>query len=123
MLFRSASLPADAGAAAAAADAARRPHRGLAVEPGGHHGRPRRDAGAGRLLPRGGHPPGVGRDLPWHLLRPARRQRAGADRRSEEHTSELQSLMRISYAVFCLNTKKTKYTQNKNNNTNTIQTH
>src|SRR3546814_3986479 len=27
-------------------------------------------------------------------------------RRSEEHTSELQSLMRISYAVFCLNTKK-----------------
>src|SRR3546814_3111011 len=28
------------------------------------------------------------------------------DRRSEEHTSELQSLMRISYAVFCLKTKK-----------------
>src|SRR3546814_8955676 len=28
------------------------------------------------------------------------------DRRSEEHTSELQSLMRISYAVFCLNKKK-----------------
>src|SRR3546814_2481668 len=27
--------------------------------------------------------------------------------RSEEHTSELQSLMRISYAVFCLNTKRT----------------
>src|SRR3546814_9180443 len=32
-------------------------------------------------------------------------------RRSEEHTSELQSLMRISYAVFCLKKKKT------NNNT------
>src|SRR3546814_4682637 len=31
-----------------------------------------------------------------------------ADRRSEEHTSELQSLMRISYAVFCLK-KKTLY--------------
>src|SRR3546814_7077212 len=30
--------------------------------------------------------------------------------RSEEHTSELQSLMRISYAVFCLK-KKTKYTR------------
>src|SRR3546814_5722682 len=28
------------------------------------------------------------------------------DRRSEEHTSELQSLMRISYAVFCLNKKR-----------------
>src|SRR3546814_6122005 len=36
--------------------------------------------------------------------------RADADRpqpRSEEHTSELQSLMRISYAVFCLKKKKT----------------
>src|SRR3546814_6268569 len=34
------------------------------------------------------------------------------DHRSEEHTSELQSLMRISYAVFCLKKKKTdhKYT-------------
>src|SRR3546814_1072893 len=32
-------------------------------------------------------------------------------RRSEEHTSELQSLMRISYAVFCL--KKKKHTQYK----------
>src|SRR3546814_8942638 len=32
-------------------------------------------------------------------------------RRSEEHTSELQSLMRISYAVFCL--KKTTNQQNK----------
>src|SRR3546814_4962479 len=33
------------------------------------------------------------------------------DRRSEEHTSELQTLMRISYAVFCL---KKKTTQQKN---------
>src|SRR3546814_6224525 len=32
-------------------------------------------------------------------------ERAGAGRRSEEHTSELQSLMRISYAVFCLKQK------------------
>src|SRR3546814_9704793 len=30
--------------------------------------------------------------------------------RSEEHTSELQSLMRISYAVFCLKNKKKYYT-------------
>src|SRR3546814_1549058 len=30
-----------------------------------------------------------------------------SDQRSEEHTSELQSLMRISYAVFCLKKKKT----------------
>src|SRR3546814_5208987 len=33
--------------------------------------------------------------------------------RSEEHTSELQSLMRISYAVFCLKKKKKKETQIK----------
>src|SRR3546814_7352861 len=40
--------------------------------------------------------------------------------RSEEHTSELQSLMRISYAVFCLNKKKPpfyqQYQQKKNSN-------
>src|SRR3546814_4135977 len=35
-----------------------------------------------------------------------------AGKRSEEHTSELQSLMRISYAVFCLK-KKTKTNNNK----------
>src|SRR3546814_1571655 len=34
-------------------------------------------------------------------------------RRSEEHTSELQSLMRISYAVFCLKKKKKKSKRNK----------
>src|SRR3546814_10077932 len=34
-----------------------------------------------------------------------------AIKRSEEHTSELQSLMRISYAVFCLKKKKTKINQ------------
>src|SRR3546814_9011061 len=73
-------------------------------------------------------------DLRERLLRPAPRQRARvrgpasprhgghrgcghlADRhlradhgRSEEHTSELQSLMRISYAVFCLKKKKEHY--------------
>src|SRR3546814_4391272 len=36
--------------------------------------------------------------------------RTAARQRSEEHTSELQSLMRISYAVFCLKNKNTKYT-------------
>src|SRR3546814_6000930 len=35
------------------------------------------------------------------------------ERRSEEHTSELQSLMRISYAVFCLKKKKQTDTHNK----------
>src|SRR3546814_5471194 len=36
---------------------------------------------------------------------------AVAEIRSEEHTSELQSLMRISYAVFCLKKKKQQYEQ------------
>src|SRR3546814_1710789 len=39
---------------------------------------------------------------------PLRAQRFQEPARSEEHTSELQSLMRISYAVFCLKKKKTK---------------
>src|SRR3546814_10617034 len=44
----------------------------------------------------------------------ARPRKAGEPERSEEHTSELQSLMRISYAVFCLKKnrrKKTIYSQ------------
>src|SRR3546814_4980370 len=55
------------------------------------------------------------RQLADHLLKPAfRRPRQRNDHlidltgRSEEHTSELQSLMRISYAVFCLKKKKNK---------------
>src|SRR3546814_4488605 len=62
------------------------------------------------------------RDLGWHgrepgpagvqWLGPARDGIPGTRRRSEEHTSELQSLMRISYAVFCLK-KKIYKTQNK----------
>src|SRR3546814_4982486 len=41
----------------------------------------------------------------------AKPQKSG---RSEEHTSELQSLMRISYAVFCLKTKKNTVTTSNN---------
>src|SRR3546814_10684722 len=41
--------------------------------------------------------------------------------RSEEHTSELQSLMRISYAVFCLKKKKTT-TRRSNTTTRTAPT-
>src|SRR3546814_2094523 len=51
-----------------------------------------------------------GRDESRRLLTDADIQ---ANIRSEEHTSELQSLMRISYAVFCLKKKKHK-THNKN---------
>src|SRR3546814_3014249 len=43
--------------------------------------------------------------LLYGLARACRRLLWGAAQRSEEHTSELQSLMRISYAVFCLKKK------------------
>src|SRR5213596_4409193 len=55
--------------------------------------------------------------IPRHLLqRPLRRRQADPLRRSEEHTSELQSHGLISYAVFCLKKKK-------NNNKQTHTTH
>src|SRR3546814_6795646 len=50
-------------------------------------------------------------------FRPGENVAIWGSNRSEEHTSELQSLMRISYAVFCL--KKTKTSQKCQNNTNT----
>src|SRR3546814_1278366 len=43
-------------------------------------------------------------------------QRLHPQPRSEEHTSELQSLMRISYAVFCLKKKKQKHKVSAENN-------
>src|SRR3546814_2108671 len=43
--------------------------------------------------------------------------------RSEEHTSELQSLMRISYAVFCLKKKKNKSTKYSEHTLNTTNQH
>src|SRR3546814_4516430 len=48
-----------------------------------------------------------------HASEGAAPDRPGAiQHRSEEHTSELQSLMRISYAVFCLKKKKNNYYRN-----------
>src|SRR3546814_3317131 len=44
--------------------------------------------------------------------RPAARRANELDDRSEEHTSELQSLMRISYAVFCLKNKNSRHHYN-----------
>src|SRR3546814_20719261 len=70
---------------------------------GGRAGRHRRGAVAGR---------GLGRaDAALERRRRGARGRGAAGRgaRSEEHTSELQSLMRISYAVFCLKKKNESY--------------
>src|SRR3546814_2299045 len=63
-------------------------------------------------------PQAVAADSP--LRRAAQHRPAGACDRSEEHTSELQSLMRISYAVFCL--KKKKKTQHPTRETQTFLT-
>src|SRR3546814_11284807 len=75
------------------------PGAARAARPAGRHALRRRAADA-RSRPRaGGRAEAAGR------RRAVARPRA--EDRSEEHTSELQSLMRISYAVFCLKKKNT----------------
>src|SRR3546814_2548120 len=59
-------------------------------------------------------PAGVGMVLQYQLYEPS-------DQRSEEHTSELQSLMRTSYAVFCL--KKKKHIRNATQKLQIVRTH
>src|SRR3546814_3804086 len=86
-LFRSAVPPAQASLG-------RRAERGARPAASGQAEGRRRPPAAARRPRRP-----LGRHLGWT-----------PDRRSEEHTSELQSLMRISYAVFCLK-KKTKTNQ------------
>src|SRR3546814_3444330 len=53
--------------------------------------------------------PGVEREQERPRLGRIREEELADAFRSEEHTSELQSLMRISYAVFCLKKKKKKH--------------
>src|SRR3546814_5945164 len=80
--------------------------RGRGRRGGEERRRPVRRAGEGQALPEAG----AADDPGGRGVRCARHD-AAQDRRhlrSEEHTSELQSLMRISYAVFCLKQKKKK---------------
>src|SRR3546814_8230534 len=90
------------------------PNGGGCGEPGKRHARPgdsepQDRVGAaprtGEQLAHGDHPTSqyAGGWVAWHLP-----GRPCAGPRSEEHTSELQSLMRISYAVFCLQKKITQ---------------
>src|SRR3546814_1555169 len=68
-----------------------------------------RDLSAVRHIGRHGHRAAADRRAVGPLVHRGRRVAAGDGNRgarSEEHTSELQSLMRISYAVFCLKKKK-----------------
>src|SRR3546814_2119835 len=60
-------------------------------------------------------------NCPAAIARTSAKERMTLDR-SEEHTSELQSLMRISYAVFCLK-KKTHYMNYAAGPTHTLQSH
>src|SRR3546814_1758224 len=53
-------------------------------------------------------------ELTEAMVAPASALAVSVAERSEEHTSELQSLMRISYAVFCLKKKTTKTSQTTN---------
>src|SRR3546814_2720920 len=64
---------------------------------------PRRARGAGSCARRSARPDRDGHPAAPYI------------RRSEEHTSELQSLMRISYAVFCLKKKKIQSTEIEHN--------
>src|SRR3546814_1372851 len=60
----------------------------------------------GLLLGIAGAAHAAGSGMPWE--EPLQQVLESVQGRSEEHTSELQSLMRISYAVFCLKKKKKK---------------
>src|SRR3546814_7503146 len=60
-------------------------------------------------------------ELDGHLLTLRANVINVANKRSEEHTSELQSLMRISYAVFCLKKKNKKTTLHSRQTTKQIR--
>src|SRR3546814_1352204 len=128
-LAAGASVALDPHASAAGAlrggdDRPQPPGVGLAADPGGlpagHRRGLVRAAGHGVDAQRaaGAGPRRLRDDA--HAAQPAGRPpdgRARLDRRrgrSEEHTSELQSLMRISYAVFCLKKKKEQKKENMN---------
>src|SRR3546814_5536959 len=81
--------------------------RSLAVQPGLQRRRDPADLAAGHLRLR--HRDRGGKAGPARLRQQPHLHERDQHGRSEEHTSELQSLMRISYAVFCLK-KKTKTT-------------
>src|SRR3546814_5669704 len=92
-----------------------RSQRGVGRGPGRgdeREARPQDARQAARRSPQGARP---GRQV-------GSRQLANPALRSEEHTSELQSLMRISYAVFCLKKKKTHNHHNSQDKLNNTQT-
>src|SRR3546814_4247737 len=102
-MIEGAAIGAEGGAVAGQQAAEDRPQRSVGVEPIEGRGRIGLVAGdAADPEPTGAVDAGVVAALLGHARQHLRTERA---RRSEEHTSELQSLMRISYAVFCLKKK------------------
>src|SRR3546814_4952454 len=84
--------------------------------------------GASPLVPTDTPPPFSSRlsrcshlDCRAALVKPSAMAPMRFARRSEEHTSELQSLMRISYAVYCLKKKKKKKTRRNTQSTSKHQ--
>src|SRR3546814_2824191 len=76
---------------------------------------------AGRLAPRRPQAAKRNEKPGTHRSETARRPTTATRRpRSEEHTSEVQSLMRISYAVFCLKKKKNKKVRTKTKPSNRV---
>src|SRR3546814_1644341 len=82
------------------------PYTTLFRSGGGRRAPPVRALGQGPRAVRGRPPVPGCRHRAAEGAAVARRPGCARGRRSEEHTSELQSLMRISYAVFCLKKKK-----------------
>src|SRR3546814_4900035 len=83
-------------------------YAGLRAGDGAGQPRDAANSGAGFARRAAGAGAGIGAANQLRQLQDRRQESAGA--RSEEHTSELQSLMRISYAVFCLKKKTKKHT-------------
>src|SRR3546814_4090956 len=98
-LFRSHAVRVDAGARVAEGDMLAEDRRNdrLVIDAGIGHQHVERAEGVDG--------PAFETDAGIVLLQALVGAEIGAARRSEEHTSELQSLMRISYAVFCLQKK------------------
>src|SRR3546814_8623846 len=88
--------------------------RGFALGIGFHHGPAvdHRGSEIGAVMERNRRNRAMLRHGDRRLISDLGARRGGVDdeqQRSEEHTSELQSLMRISYAVFCMKKKNTQY--------------
>src|SRR3546814_8839458 len=94
-----------------------RPFQDVLIDLGARLGLPGFVTGDGAPQYPGGYPDYIVNHerSPWPAACQSTRSPHCSAARSEEHTSELQSLMRISYAVFCLKKKKT----NKKTDTNT----